>query len=262
MDFSRKLLVPLGKNVKLAKYDPADTFGYQDDDKTQAKLAKTLHRLDDLQQLLYAEKKRALLVILQAMDAGGKDGTIRHVMSGVSPQGCTVTSFKEPTPEELAHDFLWRIHRAVPAKGMFGIFNRSQYEDVLVVRVHELVPKKSWQTRYDEINRFENNLAENDVVILKFFLHISKTEQKKRFQERLTDPHKKWKISKADFAEREYWDDYMEAYEDAMSLCSTESAPWFIIPANHKWFRNLAVSRILVETLEDLDMHFPKAPPL
>lgn len=262
MDFSRKLLVPPGKNVKLAKYDPADTFGYQDDDKTQAKLAKALKRLDDLQYLLYAEKKRALLVILQAMDAGGKDGTIRHVMSGVSPQGCTVTSFKEPTPEELAHDFLWRIHRAVPGKGMFGIFNRSQYEDVLVVRVHELVPKKTWQTRYDEINRFEKNLVENDVVILKFFLHISKKEQKKRLEERLTDPYKKWKVSKSDFTERKYWDDYMEAYEDAISRCSTESAPWFIIPANHKWFRNLAVSRILVETLEDLDMHFPKAPPL
>jgi PPK2 family polyphosphate:nucleotide phosphotransferase len=262
MDFSRKLMVGPDKKIKLAKYDPADTYGYQDDSKTQAKLAKTLKRLDDLQYLLYAEKRRALLVILQAMDAGGKDGTIRHVMSGISPQGCSVTSFKAPTPEELAHDFLWRIHRAVPGNGMFGIFNRSQYEDVLVVRVHELVPKKTWQTRYDEINRFEKHLAENHVVIVKFFLHISRKEQKKRLEERLTDPYKKWKVSQADFTERKYWDDYMEAYEDVISLCSTESAPWFIIPANHRWFRNLAVSRILVETLEDLDMHFPKAPPL
>jgi PPK2 family polyphosphate:nucleotide phosphotransferase len=260
MDFSRKLVVPPDKKIKLGKYDAADTLGYTNDKKTEAKLEKTIKRLDNLQDLLYAEKKRALLVVLQGMDAAGKDGTIRHVMSGVSPQGCSVTSFKVPNSEEQAHDFLWRIHKAVPEKGMIGIFNRSQYEDVLVVRVHKLVPKQVWEARYEEINRFERNLAENDVKILKFFLHISKEEQKKRFDERLDDPHKNWKFTKADTAERKYWDDYMTAYEAVLSRCSTEYAPWFIIPADHKWFRNLAISRIIAETLEDFDMQFPKSP--
>jgi PPK2 family polyphosphate:nucleotide phosphotransferase len=260
MDFSRKLMVPPDKKIKLAKYDPADTLGYKNDGKTEAKLAKAVKRLDNLQDLLYAEKKWALLVVLQGMDAAGKDGTIRHVMSGVSPQGCSVTSFKVPSAEEQAHDFLWRIHKAVPEKGMIGIFNRSQYEDVLVVRVHKLVPKPVWEARYEEINRFERNLAESNVKILKFFLHISKEEQKKRFDERLEDPEKNWKFTKADTAERKYWDDYVNAYEAVLSRCSTEYAPWFIIPADHKWFRNLAVSRIIVETLEDCDMQFPKAP--
>jgi PPK2 family polyphosphate:nucleotide phosphotransferase len=261
LDFIRKLMVPPDKKIKLSKYDSADTLGYEDDDKTKAKLQKALARLDELQDLLYAEKKRALLIVLQGMDAAGKDGTIRHVMSGVSPQGCAVTSFKVPNGEELAHDFLWRIHKAVPEKGMIGIFNRSHYEDVLVVRVHKLVPKEIWKARYDEINRFERNLEENDVKILKFFLHISREEQEKRFQERLRDPRKKWKYSKADPKERKHWDDYVTAYEAALSRCGTEYAPWFIIPADHKWFRNIAISRILVETLEDFDMHYPKSPP-
>lgn len=260
MDFSRKLLVPADKKIKLKKFDPADTLGYDDDQKTQAKLDKTLKRLDELQELLYAEKKRALLIVLQGMDAAGKDGTIRHVMSGVSPQGCSVTSFKVPNSEELAHDFLWRIHKAVPEKGMIGIFNRSHYEDVLVVRVHKLVPKEIWKARYDEINRFERNLEENNVKILKFFLHISREEQEKRFQERLHDPRKKWKFSKADARERKRWDDYVAAYEAALSRCSTEYAPWFTIPSDHKWFRNLAISQILVETLEEFDMQYPKSP--
>jgi PPK2 family polyphosphate:nucleotide phosphotransferase len=259
MDFSRKLMVPHGKKIKLSRYDAAETHGYTNDKKTEAKLEKTIKRLDNLQDLLYAGKKRALLVVLQGMDAAGKDGTIRHVMSGVSPQGCSVTSFKVPSAEEQAHDFLWRIHKAVPEKGMIGIFNRSQYEDVLVVRVHKLVPKGVWQARYEEINRFERNLAENDVKILKFFLHISKEEQKKRFDARLNDPDKNWKFTKADTAERKYWDDYVTAYEAVLSRCSTEYAPWFIIPADHKWFRNLAVSRIIAETLEDFDMQFPKS---
>lgn len=260
MDFSRKLLVPAGKKVKLNKFDPADTLGYGHDQKTQAKLDKTLKRLDELQELLYAEKKRALLIVLQGMDAAGKDGTIRHVMSGVSPQGCSVTSFKVPNSEELAHDFLWRIHKAVPEKGMIGIFNRSHYEDVLVVRVHKIVPKEIWKARYDEINRFERNLEENNVKILKFFLHISREEQEKRFQERLHDPRKKWKFSKADARERKRWDDYVAAYEAVLSRCSTEYAPWFTIPSDHKWFRNLAISQILVETLEEFDMQYPKFP--
>ena len=259
MDFSRKLMVPPDKEVKLRKYDPADTLGYEDEKKTGAKLEKTLKRLDDLQNLFYAEKKRALLIVLQGMDAAGKDGTVRHVMSGVSPQGCSVTSFKAPNSEELAHDFLWRIHKAVPENGMFGIFNRSHYEDVLIVRVHNLVPKDVWKARYDQINRFEKNLAENGVKLLKFFLHISREEQEKRFQERLHDPRKKWKYSKADPKERKRWDDYVTAYEAVLSRCNTKFAPWFIIPSDHKWLRNLAISRIIVETLEEFDMHYPKS---
>jgi PPK2 family polyphosphate:nucleotide phosphotransferase len=258
MDFSRKLMVAPGTKVKLAKYDPDDTLGFEHDEKTETKLDKTLKRLDALQYLLYAEKKHALLIVLQGMDAAGKDGTIRHVMYGVNPQGCRVTSFKVPTPEESAHDFLWRIHMNVPEKGMMGIFNRSQYEDVLVVRVHKLVEKNVWEKRYEEINRFEKSLAENQVVILKFFLHISKKEQKRRFDERVSDPDRNWKLSKADFAERKYWDKYVNAYEEALSRCSTKSAPWFVIPADHKWFRNLAVSRVIAETLESLHMKFPK----
>ena len=260
MDFSRKLMVPPDKQIKLAKFDTADTLGYQNDKKIEAKLKKNIRRLDQLQDLLYAEKKRALLIVLQGMDAAGKDGTIRHVMSGVSPQGCSVKSFKVPNSEELAHDFLWRIHKAIPERGMIGIFNRSHYEDVLVVRVHKLVPKEVWKARYDEINRFERNLEENDVKILKFFLHISREEQEKRFQERLHDPRKKWKFSKSDAAERKLWDDYGTAYEAVLSRCSTEYAPWFIIPSDHKWLRNLAISRIIAETLEEFDMHYPKSP--
>jgi PPK2 family polyphosphate:nucleotide phosphotransferase len=258
MKFAQKLMVKPGTEVRLSHYDPADTLGHADDEAARAKLAKTLARLDDLQYLLYAENKRALLIVLQGMDAGGKDGTIRHVMSGVNPQGCRVTSFKQPSSEELAHDFLWRIHRAVPPRGMFGIFNRSQYEDVLVVRVHNLVQKKIWKARYEEINRFEKMLSQNGVTVLKFFLHISKKEQRKRFDERVANPAKNWKLSTADFAERKYWDDYVAAYEDALTRCSTEHAPWFVIPSNHKWFRNTAVSRIIVETLESFDMKFPK----
>jgi PPK2 family polyphosphate:nucleotide phosphotransferase len=193
------------------------------------------------------------------MDAGGKDGTIRHVMSGLNPQGCHVTSFKVPTEEELAHDYLWRVHRAVPAKGEIGIFNRSHYGDVLVVRVHNLVPRRVWSERYEQINGFEKILADNDVTIVKFFLHISKEEQKKRLQERLDDPAKHWKVSEADFEERRFWPDYIKAYEDALSKCSTPWAPWYVIPADHKWFRNLAVADILVSTLEDMDMRFPKS---
>lgn len=260
MDFCRELMAPLDKKIKLSKYDPADTLGYDQDEKFEAKLAKTLKRLDELQELLYAEKKHALLIVLQGMDTAGKDGTIRHVMSGVSPAGCSVTSFKVPNSEELAHDFLWRVHKAVPPRGIIGIFNRSHYEDVLVVRVHKLVPKDVWKPRYNEINHFERILAENDVKILKFFLHISKEEQKKRLDARLHDPRKKWKLSKADEKERKLWDDYVTAYEATLYRCSTEYAPWFIIPSDHKWFRNLAVSRIMVETLEGFDLRFPEVP--
>jgi PPK2 family polyphosphate:nucleotide phosphotransferase len=255
---TEKLMVKPGAKLKLADRDPDDTHGFT---KSEAeKEIPTLHaKLDQLQELLYAEKKHALLIVLQAMDAGGKDSTIRHVMSGVNPQSCSVTSFKVPTPEELAHDFLWRVHKAVPIKGNIGIFNRSHYEDVLVVRVHKLAPKEVWSKRYQHINDFEHLLADDSSMkILKFFLHISKDEQKKRFEQRLTDPRKMWKVSPADFEERKHWDEYMSAYEDALSKCSVEWAPWYVIPANKKWFRNLAVSRIVVEALESLKMKYPK----
>ena len=257
MNLTKEFLVKSGKKVKLARLNPNYTAGFKHREAAEQKLQENIARLTELQYLLYAEKKRSLLIVLQAMDAGGKDGTVRHVMSGLNPQSCRVTSFKQPSAEEMAHDYLWRIHNAMPEKGEIEIFNRSHYEDVLVVRVHNLVPKSEWSKRYDQINAFESVLAGNSVKIVKFFLHISKDEQKKRFQERLQDPTKNWKISPADFEERKYWDDYIEAYEDALSRCSTPEAPWFIIPANHKWFRNLAVSRIIVETLEAMDMKFP-----
>ena len=255
--FSKELLAKPGKKVKLEKWDPEDTLGWEKDHKTKHDIDKSLEKLDKLQYLMYAEHKRALLVVLQGIDAAGKDGTIRHVMAGVNPQGCTVTPFKKPTPEELGHDYLWRVHKAVPQFGDIGIFNRSHYEDVLVVRVHNLVPKDVWSKRYDEINEFEKTLTENNVKILKFFLHISKDEQKKRFQERIDDPDRRWKISQADFDERKYWDEYISAYEDALTKCSTDYAPWYVIPSNKKWFRNLAVSHIITETLEGLRMKFP-----
>ena len=192
------------------------------------------------------------------MDAAGKDGTIKHVMSGVNPQGCAVTSFKQPSAIELAHDFLWRIHAAVPAKGAIGIFNRSHYEDVLIARVHKLAPKPVWQARYGEINAFQEMLSENGVHIVKFFLHISKAEQERRFEERLNDKNKNWKASAADFKERQFWDDYQTAYEDAIAKCSTKRAPWYVIPSDHKWFRNFAVAEIVIQTLHSLKMKFPK----
>lgn len=258
-NFSKELRVKPGKKVKLKNYDPDETLRWQKGQKAEQSLAKALARIDSRQYLLYAERKHALLIVLQALDAGGKDGTIRSVMSGVNPQGCKVTSFKGPSSEEARHDFLWRIHKAVPEHGDIGIFNRSHYEEVLVVRVHQLVPKHVWKLRYDEINRFEQSLAENNVKILKFFLHISRDEQRKRFMERIDDPDKRWKISMADFAERKFWADYTEAYEDALTLCSTDEAPWFVIPANKKWFRNLAVAHIIAEALEDIKMKFPPA---
>jgi PPK2 family polyphosphate:nucleotide phosphotransferase len=258
-NFSKELIIKPGHKVQLRKFDPGDTRGWGKGHATKASLAKALQRLDQLQNLLYADHKQALLVVVQGLDAAGKDGTIRHVMSGVNPQGCRVTSFKAPSPEEAAHDFLWRVHQAVPPYGDIGIFNRSHYEDVLIVRVHNLVPKQVWSERYEQINEFERILQQNNVRTLKFFLHISKDEQKKRFLERIDDPDKRWKISQADFEERKFWDDYVEAYEDALTRCSTKRAPWFIIPADKKWFRNLAVSHIIVETLEEMGLKFPSA---
>jgi PPK2 family polyphosphate:nucleotide phosphotransferase len=254
---ARELIVKPGSKIKLEKVDPGDTFGY-DKESAGDHLTKNLERLSVLQYMLYAEAKRSVLVVLQGIDAGGKDGTIRHVMSGLNPQGVDVTSFKVPEGPEKRHDYLWRIHRAMPEWGKMGIFNRSHYEDVLVVRVHDLVPKKVWEKRYGEINDFERMLSDSGVHIVKFLLYISKDEQAKRFRERIDDKQKNWKFSPADVKEREYWDQYIEAFQDMLRNCSKDHAPWYVIPANNKWFRNLAVSQILVHTLEKMDLKFPK----
>lgn len=254
MNLVKHCIVRPGSRLRLRHRDPDDTLGQERDDKA---LEKTLRRLRELQHLLYADKRYALLIVLQALDAGGKDGTIRHVMSGVNPQGCEVFSFKAPTNEELAHDFLWRIHEATPSKGNIGIFNRSHYEDVLIVRVHNLVPKPVWHKRYRQINDFEQMLTENGVTILKFFLHISRAEQKKRFQARIEDSSRNWKLSLPDFEERQHWDDYTAAYEDALSRCSTDHAPWYVIPANKKWFRNYVVAELVVQALDNMRLKYP-----
>ena len=218
-----------------------------------------IRRIDPLQERLYAEGKRSLLIILQALDTGGKDGTIRHVMRGINPQGCSVTSFKVPTPEERSHDFLWRIHKAVPAKGLIGIFNRSHYEDVLVTCVHGQITHREAKARFREINRFEQELVQNGTTILKFYLAISKDEQRRRLQARLDDPQKRWKFSAADLSERRHWDAYMQAYAAAGAATSTKHAPWYVIPANHKWYRNYLVAKIVASTLEKMHPKFPSA---
>jgi PPK2 family polyphosphate:nucleotide phosphotransferase len=255
-----RLKVDPKSTFRLKKFSPGDTHGVS---KSYAEktLPKHIRKLAGLHDLLYAEHKRALLIVLQGMDASGKDGAIKHVMSGVNPQGCTVIPFKEPSKVELDHDFLWRVHAAVPPKGAMGIFNRSHYEDVLVTRVHNLVPKAVWKARYEQINNFEQMLTENNVHILKFFLHMSNEEQARRFTERISEPHKNWKSSPADFREREYWDSYQAAYEDAIARCSTKYAPWYVIPADHKWFRNFAVGEIIVQTMQSFKMNFPEGVP-
>lgn len=247
-----------GQKIKLKDIDPNDTGQIKNKREAKTLLASNIERMAELQNVLYAEGKHALLIVLQAMDAGGKDGTIRNIMSGVNPQGVRVTSFKKPTEEELAHDFLWRIHKAAPPRGMIGIFNRSHYEDVLIVRVHKLAPKKVWQARYGHINNFESLLTDSGVTILKFYLHISKEEQKERFEARLEQPHKRWKFNPADLNERALWDDYMQAFEDAFNRCSSEAAPWYIVPANKKWYRNLVIAETIVNTLEGLKLKYPQ----
>jgi PPK2 family polyphosphate:nucleotide phosphotransferase len=253
----RHLVTP-GKKFHLRDVDPAYTGNYDDKNAAKQEAEADRRELVGLQELLYAEGRHALLIVLQAMDSGGKDSTIAHVMSGVNPQGCSVASFKVPTPDELAHDYLWRVHKVVPPRRMIGIFNRSHYEDVLVVRVHSLVPKAVWSRRYEQINQFEKHLTENGVTILKFFLHISKDEQKQRFQARLDDPTKHWKFALGDLKERERWDDYMAAYEDMLNLTSTEWAPWYVVPSDRKWYRNVVVGRVIVETLRNFRMQFPQ----
>lgn len=247
-----------GKNFRLKDFDPNDTGDFKDREAAEAATLKDLKRLRELQEKFYVDRRFSLLFVLQAMDTGGKDGTIDHVFSGVNPTGCHVTGFKRPNEEELSHDFLWRVHSAAPAKGMIGIFNRSHYEDVLVVRVHDYVPKKEWEKRYEQINAFEKLLADNGTIIIKFFLNIDKNEQKKRLQDRLDDKEKLWKFEPGDLKEREYWNDYQEAYQDAIAKCSTPYAPWYVVPANKKWYRNYVVAHALVKALENIDYKLPK----
>ncbi|HLY13343.1 MAG TPA: polyphosphate kinase 2 family protein [Candidatus Limnocylindrales bacterium] len=254
------LRIEPGSKVRLGRIDPAETHGHtkQDSDK---ELAAGLIRLSGLQDRLWAEAKHPVLVVLQGIDAAGKDGTVHHVMSAFNPQGCPVTDFKVPSALELSHDYLWRIHQHAPGKGEIAIFNRSHYEDVLVVRVHELVPKMVWKKRYDQINDWERMLVDEGTTVVKFFLLIDKEEQRRRFQDRYDDPTKRWKFKMGDLAERALWDSYMAAFEEALNRCSTAAAPWYVIPANRNWFRNLAVAEILGDVLDDLKPVYPPIDP-
>jgi len=258
-NYLKKFIVKPGSKVRLKDFDPAYHGKHESHEQALPEIQKYIQKFEQLQYLMYAERKHSLLIVLQGLDAAGKDGVVRHVLTGMNPAGCVASNFKQPTPEELAHDFLWRVHPHVPTKGAVAIFNRSHYEDVLVVRVHGLVPEKVWSKRYNEINDFEKLIStQNTTTILKFFLHISKQEQLARFAKRLDDPARQWKISESDYKERDYWGDYTEAFEDALSKTSTGRAPWFVIPSNHKWFRDLAVSQIIARTMEEMDMQMPK----
>ena len=258
MEYSRSFRVKPGKKVDLDNLGADFKPDNLDRKEVEQQFGSLTEKLRDLQHLMYAEDKRSLLVVLQGRDAAGKDGTIRQVFGPMNPQGCRVTSFKVPSKIEAAHDFLWRYHFAAPRRGMVGIFNRSHYEDVLVVRVHDLVPKKVWSKRYDHINAFEKLLADNGTLVLKFYLHIDREEQLERFKKRIDNPKKNWKISGADYSERPYWDSYTKAFEDAISKCSTDNAPWFVIPANRKWFRDLVIADIVVDAMEGLKMRYPE----
>ena len=274
MSWTHKLSKPYrvknGKGFRLKDYDPADTHGMDLDKAGSTELLnKSVTHMADLQAKLYAQDRWALLLIFQAMDAAGKDGAIGHVMSGVNPQGCQVFSFKAPSEEELDHDYLWRTSRCLPERGRIGIFNRSYYEEVLVVRVHpeildkqhlpgNLIGKDIWKQRYQDIHAFERYLSRNGVVVRKFFLNVSKKEQKSRFLDRLDEPEKNWKFSAADIRERDYWDDYMKAYEEMIQNTATEESPWYVVPADHKWFTRLVVSAAIVDTLEGLNLAYPK----
>jgi PPK2 family polyphosphate:nucleotide phosphotransferase len=257
MDFRKQFAVEPGAKVRLAKIDPSYTGKHETYEKALPEIQKNVERMARLQYLLYADGNQSLLVVLQALDAAGKDGVIRHVFSGMNPQGTFVFGFKQPSKIEAAHDFLWRAHLCTPGKGEVVVFNRSYYEDVLVVRVHKLVDHSVWSKRYDLINDFETMLSQNGTTILKFFLHISPEEQLSRFKQRLDDPSRHWKISESDYSERELWPEYMDAYEDAIALTSTKTAPWYIIPADHKWFRNLAVSQIIADTMDEMGLKLP-----
>ena len=269
LEFVNPFRVSDGKQFRLKDFEPAETLGVKSKEQAKETLERGIARLADLQEKLYAQDRWAVLVVLQAMDAAGKDSTIKHVMSGLNPQGCQVTSFKAPSTEELQHDFLWRTSRSLPERGKIGIHNRSYYEEVLVVRVHpefldreriptQLKSDRIWQERFEEINAFERYLVRNGIVPVKFFLHLSKKEQRKRFLERLDDREKEWKFSVSDAKERQYWDRYMQAYEDMIQNTSSKHAPWHVVPANHKWFTRLVVAEAIIDVLEGLDLAFPK----
>jgi len=259
VDYQKKFLVKPGAKVRLHRTDPSYAGKPHLKKAALRETAKQVQRMDRLQYLLNADGTRSLLVVLQGLDAAGKDGVIRHLFTGMNPQGTLVHAFKQPSAEELSHDFLWRAHQRAPARGQIVIFNRSHYEDVLVVRVHKLVEKSVWSKRYDLINGFEKMLSDNGTCILKFYLHISPDEQLARFKERLDDPTRCWKISDSDYTERELWPAYTEAYEDALRETSTAAAPWYVIPSNHKWFRNLAISTIIADAIEDMGLGLPAA---
>jgi PPK2 family polyphosphate:nucleotide phosphotransferase len=250
-----ELIVRPGR-FEIGSVDPNETFGFTKDSAAPV-LAGDLERLADLQERLWAERKRRVLIVLQGMDASGKDGVIRHVMTALHPLGCRAVGFGVPSELELAHDYLWRVHNVVPGNGEIVVFNRSHYEDVLVVRVHDLVPKERWEKRYDQINAFEKVLTDEGTLILKFFIHLDQEEQLERFRARLDDPTKRWKFRAGDLDERALWGDYMAAYEDALRRCSTDNAPWFAIPGNRKWFRDLAIARIVADAIEALDPQYP-----
>ena len=268
-EFVKPFRIADGANFRLKDFNPEETLGLKSKEQAQKALERGVERLAELQGKLYAQDRWAVLLILQAMDAAGKDSTIKHVMSGVNPQGCQVHAFKAPSNEELQHDFLWRTSRALPERGQIGIFNRSYYEEVLVVRVHPelleservpapLVSKEIWEQRYQDINGFERYLSQNGIVVLKFFLYLSRKEQKKRFLERLDDPEKNWKFSMSDAMERRHWDKYMRAYEDMIRNTSTKRAPWHVVPADHKWFSRMVVAQAIIDAMENLDLSFPK----
>jgi PPK2 family polyphosphate:nucleotide phosphotransferase len=257
LDYREKFRINPDAKVKLNRLDPAYAGKHESEAAAKQETEHYLKKLTRQQAVLYAEHKHSILVVLQSLDAGGKDGTVNHVFSALNPQGARVAGFKQPTAAELAHDFLWRVHPHAPGRGEIAIFNRSHYEDVLVTRVHKLIDKATWTERYQRIRDFEALLAANGTMILKFFLHISKEEQLARFAQRLDDPARNWKISESDYSERALWDDYIEAFEDAIRATTTREAPWYVIPANHKWFRNLAVSQIMADTMADLGLAFP-----
>jgi PPK2 family polyphosphate:nucleotide phosphotransferase len=247
-----------GHKIDIKDLDPSNHEGFEDKEEGLASVHDLVNELEGLQELLYAEHKHKVLVVLQAMDTGGKDGTIRKVFEGVNPQGVRVASFKTPTLSELDHDYLWRVHQQVPGKGELVIFNRSHYEDVLVVRVHKLVPREVWERRYEQINNFEKMLSQEGTLILKFFLNISKDQQKQRLRDRLDDKTKLWKYNPGDLQERARWDEYMQAYEDVLNKTTTDYAPWYVVPADHKWYRDWVVAGAIVEALRDLNMQYPE----
>ncbi|SEC79532.1 polyphosphate:nucleotide phosphotransferase, PPK2 family [Rhizobiales bacterium GAS188] len=258
MDYRKQLVVEPGSRARLERVDPRFPVINHDKSEIEELTERNRARIADLQLRIYAERRHSVLIVLQGLDAAGKDGVVKHILSAMNPMSCTITSFKVPTPEEAAHDFLWRVHKVAPARGWFSIFNRSHYESVLVERVHKLVPKKVWSKRYDFINTFEQGLHRNGTTVIKLFLHMSKDEQLRRFKDRLDDPEKRWKISEADYAERAYWDDYTKAYEEALSKTSVKRAPWYMVPADRKPVRNFLASQIIADTLDELKISRPK----